>query len=416
MRIALLAAGAGGMYCGQCLHGNTLAAALCKAGQDALLVPVYTPLRTDEENVSLDRVVFGGINVYLQEKSALFRHTPWILDRLFDRPSLLRWLGKRASSTRPESLGRLTVSMLQGEAGRQRKELAKLLAWLADDVQPDVVHLSNVLLAGMVRQIHRTLGVPVVSTLAGEDAFLERLAEPHYSRARAALCARCRDLAAMVALNRYSAQFMANYLAVPSERVHVIPPGLNLDGHAAVTPPGAIARPEPVRRTAFTIGFLARICPEKGLLPLLEALELLVQDPAMPPVRVVAAGYLAESDRPYLAKISTWLAERGLADRFQYLGPVEGAEKIAFLQSLDVMSLPTVYPESKGLSVLEAWANGVPVVVPSLGVFPELIDDTGGGLLCKPHDPRSLADAFGRLIHDPGLAADCARFGREAVC
>ena len=63
--------------------------ALLKAGEDVVLVPTYTPIRTDEQNVSLPRVFFGGVNVYLQQTSALFRHTPWFLDRLLDSPRLL---------------------------------------------------------------------------------------------------------------------------------------------------------------------------------------------------------------------------------------------------------------------------------------------------------------------------------------
>src|SRR5574340_1246528 len=110
-----LVAGAGGMYCGSCLHGNTLAAALRALGEDVLLVPLYTPLRIDHEDVSIQRVALGGVNVFLQQRWGLFRHTPWWLDRLLDRPGLLRWLMGRGSSTRPEQLGELTVSMLQGE-------------------------------------------------------------------------------------------------------------------------------------------------------------------------------------------------------------------------------------------------------------------------------------------------------------
>ena len=48
MKIVYLAAGAGGMYCGSCLHDNTLAAALMRLGEDVLLMPTYTPIRTDE--------------------------------------------------------------------------------------------------------------------------------------------------------------------------------------------------------------------------------------------------------------------------------------------------------------------------------------------------------------------------------
>ena len=232
MKIVHLTAGAGNMFCGSCLHGNTLAAALRRAGEDVLLVPLYTPLRTDEEGESISHLAYGGINVYLQQRWGFFRHTPALLDRLLDSPRLLRWLSKDSSTVRSEHLGELTVSVLQGEEGRQRKELEKLVRWLESEVRPDVVHLSNVLLAGTARQLSRRLQVPVVCTLSGEEAFLEKIPEPHYSKARTVLRERAGDLAALVAMNGYSAEFMAEYLAVPRERIHVIPPGLNLVGHA----------------------------------------------------------------------------------------------------------------------------------------------------------------------------------------
>ena len=115
MKIVYLTAGAAGMYCGSCLHDNTLAAALLAAGEELLLVPTYTPVRTDEENQSLKRLFFGGVNVYLQQKSFFFRHTPWWLDNLLNRPAMVGWLARKGSSTAPEKLGDLTVSMLRGE-------------------------------------------------------------------------------------------------------------------------------------------------------------------------------------------------------------------------------------------------------------------------------------------------------------
>ncbi len=71
----------------------------------------------------------------------------------------------------------------------------------------------------------------MVCTLSGEDIFLEKLAEPFYSAARGLLRQRAAELPAFVAMNRYYADFMAEYLAVPRERIEVIPPGLNLEGH-----------------------------------------------------------------------------------------------------------------------------------------------------------------------------------------
>src|SRR5215469_18674666 len=113
MRIAFITSGAAGMYCGSCMRDNTLTAALIRLGHDAVLIPTYTPIRTDEEDVSQRRVFFGGVNVYLQQRSGLFRYTPWLFDRLLDFPRLLRWVSRFARNTRPDQLGDMTVSMLR---------------------------------------------------------------------------------------------------------------------------------------------------------------------------------------------------------------------------------------------------------------------------------------------------------------
>src|SRR6266404_4348447 len=218
MRIAYITAGAAGMYCGSCLHDNTLAAALLESGEDLLLVPTYTPLRTDEENVSQPRLFFGGINVYLQQKLSLFRHTPWFLDALLDRPSLVNLASKLSWSVDPSKLGAMTVSMLKGELERQKKELEKLVRWLEREARPDILHLSNAMLLGMAGEI-RKVGVPVVCSLSGEDVFLERLSEPFYSQAREALRERARHVEMFVSLNGYYADYMSTYLDVPRDRI-----------------------------------------------------------------------------------------------------------------------------------------------------------------------------------------------------
>jgi glycosyltransferase involved in cell wall biosynthesis len=214
-------------------------------------------------------------------------------------------------------------------------------------------------------------------------------------------------VSSLVAMNRYYAGFMAAYLGLPPELIRVVPPGLNLAGHGVKTVPGTVS--------PLTIGYLARICPEKGLHQLAAALAVLAADGQLPPLRMLAAGYLDSADRPYLAGIRRQLAGAGMADRFQYVGELDRAGKIAFLERLDLFCLPTVYPASKGLSVLEAWASGVPAVLPAQGAFPELIADTGGGLVYEPGNLTSLTAALKRMILDAPLAGQCGRTARTAV-
>jgi glycosyltransferase involved in cell wall biosynthesis len=407
MRIAYITAGAAGMYCGSCLHDNTLAAALLALGEDVILIPTYTPLKTDEPNVSINRIFFGGINVYLQQKSSLFRRTPWWLDRFLDSPSLLDRLSRMAGSVDPTQLGDMTVSMLRGEAGNQRKELEKLVHWLVTEVKPDVVHLSNSMQIGMARMLRERSGPPVVCQLSGEDLFLEKIPSPHYEQARQQLRERAADVDAFVAMNHYYADFMADYLAIDRAKVHVIPHGLKLDGHGT----RAVKQPHEPR----VVGYLARVCEDKGLHLLIEACEQLAKRDDLPPFVVRAAGYLGEGDKPYLAAIEARVAAGPLVGRFKYVGELNRAEKIAFLQTLDVFSTPTVYRESKGLPALEAMANAVPVVLPDHGSFSEMVADTGGGVLHRPLDPADLADKIAELLRDADQAKRHSTAGQEAI-
>ncbi len=406
MRIAYLAAGAAGMYCGSCLHDNTLAAALLELGEDVVLAPIYTPIRTDERDVSEQRVFFGGINAYIQQKFSLFRRTPRWLDGWLDHPAILRLVASRGASVDPGKLGAMTVSMLRGEEGNQFKELAKLVDWLLAEVRPDVVHLSNSMMLGLARMIARRCGPPVICSLSGEDIFLEKLKAPYYEQARALLRERAAEVDAFVALNGYYADFMSEYLGVPRTSVQVIPHGLNLaDVDGSTAPPAGPPR----------IGYLARICHDKGLHLLVDACErLALQRPAQP-FEVHAAGYLGAGDRPYLRDVERQVAAGPLAGRFHYHGELGRAEKYAFLRAAYVVSIPTVYRESKGLPALEAWASARPTVLPDHGAFPEMTAATQGGLLHQPLDGADLARQLGVLLDDPQKAAEMGRRARNAV-
>jgi glycosyltransferase involved in cell wall biosynthesis len=298
--------------------------------------------------------------------------------------------------------------MLKGEEGHQKKEVEKLVAWL-QEIGPEIVHLNNVMLIGPAREIRRQLRVPVVCSLTGEDTFLEKLLEPHYSAARELLRRRAAELNGFTAMNGYFADFMADYLAVPRSTIDVIPPGLNLSDYV----PKPFYRED--WRSPCVLGYFARICPEKGLHQFAEALKILAEDANLPPIRLRAAGYLDAADRWYLDDLKHQLAAWGILDRFDHAGELDHAGKIAFFQSLDVFSVPTVYHESKGLSILEAFAAGVPAVLPRHGTFPELIETTGGGLLVEPAKPAALAQSLKQFILNPDEAQTAGRKAQQSV-
>jgi glycosyltransferase involved in cell wall biosynthesis len=405
MKIAYIAAGAGEMYCGMCIRDSALAAALIAAGHEVTLLPTYTPLHTDDRDVSDSRLFFGGINVYLQQKSAVFRHTPWLVDRLLNWPKLVRWAAKVNTKTDPELLGSLTASMLAGEDGRLRKELAKLVEALKTTIQPDLVQLSTVLLVGAARQIKAELDVPVLVGLQGEDIFLDGLPDAHRDQCLALLSERAADADGFLSISTYYAKVAAKRYGIDRERIIAVPSGINLEGYTAAPPPPEV----------FTVGFLARICPEKGLHVLVEAVQLLRRSAEGRRCRLLVAGWLAPQERDYLDEVRAKVAEYGFEHDFEFVGTVDRAEKIRFLQRLTVFSVPTVYRDPRGLCVLEALAAGVPAVQPRHGVFPELMSATGGVLLVNPDDPADLAAGLARFMDEPELRYELSEKGSKAV-
>ena len=395
------------MFCGSCLHDNSLAAAFHALGHDSLLIPTYTPIRTDEPNVSQRRVFLGGLNVYFNYKSGLFRRLPRFVHRLLDRPALLRSLSRFTATPDYAALGEMTLTVLRGEHGRQREEVDRLTQWLADEVKPEIVMLSNVLLSGIAPALKHRLNVPVLAYLQGDDIYLDALRPEHRQQAIELIQVNAQHIDGYVATCGYYADYMAAYLGLPRAAIEVILPGINLAGHGGAREP----RTEP----PYTVGYFARVAPAKGLHVLADAFIQLRRMPDAPPCRLRASGWLGAEHKPYLEKVRRTLADAGLASEFEYVDSPDHDSKVRFLQSLEVLSVPSPYREPKGLYVLEALANGVPVVQPNHGSFPELIAATGGGLLVTPDDPAELARSLHRLLSDPAQRLELGRKGRDAV-
>lgn len=405
MKILALTAGASGMYCGTCLRDNALAAELSRQGHDVILLPLYTPTRTDEENVSHPLVFFNGISIYLQQNWPLLRRLPPVFHRFLESGWLLRLATSRSVPVDPKLLGELTVAMLQGRDGSLRREFDKLTLWLSAQPAPSVVDIPHSLLIALARPFKELLGCPIVCTLQGEDLFLGGLIEPYRSQALSLIAAGGRHVDMFIASSQYYAEFMSRYLSIPADKIRVVPLGINLQGHAPARSAGGV----------FRVGYLARIAPEKGLHLLVDAWRRLRKDKDLGPGRLEVAGYLPPANRGYLREAEQTMRRHGLAGEFRYHGEVDRPAKIRFLQSLDLLSVPSTFDEPKGLFVLEALANGVPVVQPRRGAYPEVLARTGGGLLVEPDCAAALADGLRTLWLDDGLRWSLGDRGCAAV-
>ena len=374
MKVAFIAAGAGGMYCGSCIHDNALAAELQRQGVDLLLQPIYTPLRSDEASVASERVYYGAVNIYLQQLSTLFSKLPRFIRRGLDHPALLRRLSTSRKVTDARALGALTLSMLSGEKGKQKAELDRLVEWLAKDFQPDIIQLTNSMLLGLARSLRDAMPeARIVCAVQGEDIFLDDLQPPYRDQVIATLVERAAECDAFVSTSEFYRHSMSELLEVPVDRIFAARLGISLEGY-----PANGAGQE--RSGPFVVGYLARQCPEKGLHHLIEAYGLLVERHGADEVRLKVAGYVGGRDVDYVAGLKKRARDKGWDAGIDWLGEVNRAQKIEMLRSLHVFSVPTDYVEPKGLSILEAMACGIPVVQPNHGSFPEILEVGGGGI------------------------------------
>ena len=395
MRILSITAGAAGMYCGSCGRDNALAVELLARGHEVTLLPLYTPTTTDEANVSRGEVLFGGISVYLQQMSPLFRRLPRAFDRVWDSPRVISAFANRAAATDASQLGGLTISMLEGERGVLKKEFDKLVEWIRAEPLPDVINIPNSLLIALAAPLKRAVQRPVCCTLQGEELFLNGLLPAYRERAIALIRAQVPHVDRFIAVSEYCSRHMTALFNIPAAQMSVVPLGIKMDGYAA--PAGG--------SSTFTVGYFARVAPEKGLHVLADAYIRLRRHTGDRPARLRAAGYLPPGPSHYLDGVKRMLAAAGLGHEFSYEGELDRQAKLQFLRSLDVLSVPATYDEPKGMFLIEAMASGVPVVQPNRGAFTEVVEKTGGGLLVGVDDPVSLAEGLRELWVDPAKRA-----------
>lgn len=410
MKLVQLTPGAGGMYCGNCFRDNALVAALRRQGHDTLMVPLYLPLTLDEAPTASTPTFFGGINVYLDQLLPLHRRLPGWVRRLFDEPALLKFASGRAAKTEAEDVGELTLSMLRGEEGNQARDLEELIQWLGQQPPPDTVFLSNALLIGLARQLRQRLRTKVIVFLQSEETFLDSIPGEAGRACWETLAQRAGDVDGWIAPTRYFAERMTHLLRLLPERVRVVPNGISLDGYDRLP-----SRPAKRPGDPLTLGFFARMCPEKGLDLVVDAFIELRRRGRLPQLRLKVGGACGPTDEAYVKDQRDKLARAGLADEATFQPNVSREEKVRFYAECDVLSVPARISESFGLYQIEALAAGTPLVQPNRAGFAEILEDTGGGVVCGPNTIEALVGELEPLLLNPVQLHELGTNGRASV-
>jgi glycosyltransferase involved in cell wall biosynthesis len=383
------------MYCGGCFRDNALVAALRKREHEVLMVPLYLPLTLDEPDQTNGTPTFySGLNVYLEQKSKLFRKAPKWIHKLAGSKLVLKMVAKGAVKTRPADVGELTLSMLLGESGNQARELDDLITFLkAQDEKPDVIVLSNALMLGMVRKIRWELDVPVVVTLQGEDYFVNSLPEKFREVCWQHMIHRAQEVDLFVTPSQYYAAEMMRNLEIDPERMRIVHNGINLEGYMQ-----AAVAPHPP-----SLGYFARMCEEKGLGLLVDTFIELKSRKSVPHFKLRVGGGCGPGDEPYVEELKDKMRKAKCLSDVEWYPNLTRGDKLAFFRQLTVFCTPATYGESFGLYLIEAMAAGIPPVQPNVAAFPEILEAVGGGFLAEPN-PVALADKIEKILKEPTLA------------
>jgi len=406
MKIIQIIPGSGGsFYCGNCMRDSKYIHALRSQGLEVVIVPMYLPLFPKEENTQPVPIFYGAVNLYLKQLFPWFEKAPnWVVKALNSK-RMLSFAAKMANSTRATGLEEMTISMLQGENGRQREELEHLVNWLKHHYKPDVIHISNALLLGLVHSLKKELNVPVVCTLQDEDVWVDVMSEATRDFTWKLMQEKAKEVDLFISVSRYFTEYMRTQLALPEEQVATL--------HLGVDPADYTYKPASEKQPS--VGFLSRLCDENGLGILVDAYILLKQMPGNELVRLYLTGGQTADDTHFIDEQRKKWTKAGLAESVELLEKFDSADRQAFFDKVSVLSVPVKKGEAFGIYLTEAMAAGIPIVQPALGAFPEIVEASQGGVIYSPNTPEALAKALSDVFGDSSTLEQLGKNACESV-
>jgi glycosyltransferase involved in cell wall biosynthesis len=253
--------------------------------------------------------------------------------------------------------------------------------------RPDLMH-THLIHADVHGQVAaRRAGVRGVSSIHSVEGFYRR--EPYRSVARFAHRLATRT----IAISRFAGEYIVRAGVVRSERLRVVPYGIEVMDWVLSNDDRLAARRElGVDREDVVVGIAARLTEGKGHADAIEAVDRISRE--IPQVRLMIAG-----EGPLRGQLEA-AAREVPNDRVRLVGFVQDVPR--FMSAVDVVCFPTQpsLGEGFGLAALEGMASSRPVVATAVAALPEVVLDGETGLLVPAGDVGALARALGRLAVD----------------
>jgi len=391
MKIVHIIPGSGGsFYCGNCLRDSKYVVALREQGHQVIKIPMYLPIFADERDINDIPVFYGAVSIYLKQLYPIFRKAPAWFDRFLNTKPILKIAASMAGSTNAKGLEEMTVSMLLGEHGKQQEELDRLVDWMLKHCKPDIVHISNALLLGLVHRIKEKLQVPVVCSLQDEDVWVDTMHPSYQEQIWNLMSEKAKDVDLFIPVSHYFSEVMKQRMKLPDEKIKCLYLGVDPDDYTFI----------PANQKERNIGFISRLCPENGLDIVVDAFIQLKKKAGYDDVKLFLTGGYTGSDTGYIKEVRKKVNKEKLAGQVKFLENFEDSSRQKFYNKVSIISVPVRNGEAFGMYLLESMASGVAVVQPALGAFTEIVNLSGGGIIYQPNTPEALCEALAGLLVD----------------
>jgi glycosyltransferase involved in cell wall biosynthesis len=405
MKIAYLLPGSGGsFYCGNCTRDKFLTQSLKHAGNDIIMIPMYLPLTIDDCEAD-SPIFYGAVNIYLEQLSPIFKLLPTWAKKLLDSEKVLRYAAKQSGSTSASGNEAMTISMLKGEHGKQAHDLDILIAWLKEHEKPDVVHLSNALLSGLAAKLKKELGCKVVCTLQDEDEWVDEMRAPYDSETWQIISQNAEHIDAFIAVSQYYADLMKEKLDVPAEKIKIVYNSIGTE----------LIRKNKHSVDFHTIGYMSKINSIFGADLLFEAFINLKKEFRFDKLKLIYSGGYTNDYKKVISEIMKKSKLLKIENDILFFDDLSYEGKKQFFDSISILCVPSLRKEAFGMQILEAFAAEVPVIMPQIGAYSEIVEKSKAGLCYNPNDISNLTEILQKVLIDNKLYSDLKQNCHSAI-